>query len=135
MAIDEDEIRGMFEALEGEGEQGDLAEGEEAGDIGEGDGGLDDVMLDEVEVRVGEEDDGGAGEGRLPSQRPACEGDVGSGDETDACGIAGGDDAGGEAGLDCGGLPGGEGPGVERAEAHGDIVAVGIRCQVVGGRW
>ena len=63
VAVYEDEVRGVFEALEGKGEQGDFAEGEEAGDIRECDGGLEDMVLDEAEVRVGEEDDGGAGEG------------------------------------------------------------------------
>ena len=141
VAVDEDEVRGVFEALEGEGEQGDFAESEEAGDIGEGDGGLEDVVLDEMEVRVGEDNDGGAGEAlrhagsaarfqllRVSGLR-ADEGDVGGGYEADACGIAGGDDARGEAGLDGGGLPGGEGPGVEGAETHGDIVAAGVRVR------
>ncbi len=82
VAVDEEEVRRPLQLLEGAGEDGHLAEGEEAGDVGEGDGLVDEVVLDEAEVGVGEEDDGAAPVGRFGSapgrlaESDVCAGDV-----------------------------------------------------------
>ena len=52
VAVHEEDVRRALQLLEGAGEDGDLAEGEEAGDVGEGDGLVDGVLLDEAEVGV-----------------------------------------------------------------------------------
>src|SRR3972149_1143792 len=65
LAVGEEEVGGALQLLEGLEEGGELAEGEEAGDVGEGDGGFDDLLLDGLQIGVGEED-GGADEG-VPS--------------------------------------------------------------------
>ena len=128
VAIDEEEIRRALQLLEGAGEDGHLAEGEEAGDVGEGDGLFDEVVLDEAEVGVGEEDDGAAPGRRFGSaQGRLAEGNVGAGDVAHpfeaVTGVALGDDLGGEAGLDGGRFGGGDAPGVEVTELHGGSIA------------
>ena len=131
VAVHEEEVRGALQLLEGASEDGDLAEGEEAGDIGEGYGLVDGVLLDEAEVGVGEEDDGAAAVGPFdPStklrtgfaQGRLGEGDVGAGDVAHPPRPAFRDDLRGEAGLDGDGLGGGDAPGVEVTESHGVIV-------------
>ena len=150
VAIDEEEVRRPLQLLEGAGEDGHLAEGEEAGDVGEGDGLFDEVVLDEAEVGVGEEDDGasarrfGSAQGRLaegdvgagdPStslragsaQGRLAEGNVGAGDVAHPFGavrgVALGDDLRGKAGLDGGRFGGGDAPGVEVTQLHGGSIA------------
>ena len=81
---------------------------------------LDDVALDDRQVRLREEYDGGAGQGRLPPVRPVDEGDVGGGDELHVTGIALADDLRREAGLEGDGLGGRQVPGMEVAEEHGE---------------
>jgi len=129
VAVDEEEVRRPLQLLEGAGEDGHLAEGEEAGDVGEGDGLVDEVVLDEAEVGVGEEDDGAAAVRPFNSARGRfAEGDVGAGDVADPFGaipgVAFGGDLGGEAGLDGGRLGGGDAPGVEVTQSHGGSIAV-----------
>jgi hypothetical protein len=104
VAVHEEEVRGALQLLEGAGEDGDLAEGEEAGDVGEGDGLVDGVLLDEAEVGVGEEDDGAAALRR--AQGRLAEGDVCAGDVAYVARRALSDDLRGEAGLDGDGLGG-----------------------------
>jgi hypothetical protein len=112
VTVDEEEVRNLLQLLEGAGEDGDFAEGEEAGDVGEGDRLIDGVLLDDAEVGVGEEDDGAAAV-------HIGEGDVGAGDVADSIRPALGDDLGGEAGLDGDGLGWGDAPGVEVTQSHG----------------
>ncbi len=119
VAVDEEEVRHLAEAAEGAGQDWHLPEGQEAGDVGECDGGLDDLVLDDGEVGIGEEDDGGSSEGGPASDGPVDEGDVGAGDEAGVGGPAFGDDAGGQADLDGDGLSGGDVPGMEAAQLHG----------------
>ena len=128
VAIDEKEVRRPLQLLEGAGEDWHLAEGEEAGDVGEGDGLVYEVVLDEAEVGVGEEDDGAvavrpfdAAPGRL-AEGDVCAGDVPHPFEA-VLGVAFGDDLGGEAGLDGGRPGGGDAPGVEVTQSHGGSIA------------
>src|SRR3989304_2753599 len=109
LAVDEEEVGGALQHLERLEEDGELAEGEEAGDVGEGYGGFDDVLLDGLQVRVGEEDDGGAG-GVAPTAA-AQEGEVAAGDGADI-GL-------GRVAVEEGdGFGWGGGPGVQGADAH-----------------
>ncbi len=117
VAVDEEEVGGPPQLLEGAGEDGDLAEGEEAGDVGEGDGLLDDVPLDQREVGVGEEGDGG--NCGVASTALTLESDVAASDEPRFAGPALGDDLGRESNLDLLGLGDGDAPGVELAESGG----------------
>ncbi len=130
VAVDEEEVRRALQLLEGSGEDWHLAEGEEAWDVGERDGLVDEVVLDEAEVGVGEEDDGATAVRRFGSARGRlAEGDVGAGDVAHPFGavpgFAFGDDLGGEAGLDGRRFGGGDAPGVEVTQSHGGSIA---RC-------
>ncbi len=133
VAVDEEEVRRPLQLLEGAGEDGHLAEGEEAGDVGEGDGLVDEVMLDEVKVGVREEDDGATAVRPFDSaqDRPfdsaqgrLAEGDVGAGDVAHVLGVTLCDDLRGEAGLDGGRFDGGNAPGVEVTQSHGGSIAL-----------
>ena len=64
VAVSHHEVRGPLELLESARQKRHLTEGEEAGDIRKGERLLDDLLLDESQVRVGEEDDGAPSGGR-----------------------------------------------------------------------
>jgi len=122
LAVDEEEIGPACEALEGEGEGGNLTKGEEAGDVGEGDRALDDVLLHRIEARVGHHDGGSAGEAGA-SGTPASAwridvSHVGGGNEPDVPGVAFADDARSEPLLAGGRIGGREVPGVQVQETH-----------------
>jgi hypothetical protein len=129
LAIDDEQVGRALQALERPKKGRDLAEGEEAGDVWEGDFGFHDGLLDGVEGGVGEEDDGGSGAGGHAA--PVQEGEVAAGDETDVLRVAVRDDLGGEALLEGNGLGGGLGPGAKGWDSHGDIVA-SVRAGVSG---
>ena len=135
LAIDEEKVRDHGELLEGPGEGGDFAEGEEAGDVGEGHRTLDDALFGDVEAGVSHEDGGGSGEagaGGAPAAARAVDvGDVGGGDKAAIGGVAGADDSGGEAALEGDGFGGRQVPGVELSEAHVRSIDLGGCCKII----
>ncbi len=104
LAVDEEEVRLGGELLKGEAEGRRLAEGEEAGHVGKGDGALYHLLLDGFECGIGHHRGGGAREAGSRAAPAAARrvdvGDVSGGDEANVHRVAGAHDAPGEAALE-----------------------------------
>ena len=123
MAVHEENVRSPLQPLKSASQDGHLPEGEETGDVREGERLLDNVLLDEVQIRIGEENDGATSGGRLSAVGTVREGDVGASYIADVLGVPLSHNLRGETGLDGCRLGVGDLPGVEITELHGLIVA------------